>query len=292
VVYVEYSNELWNFVFPQTVENMNAAVAEAVAGDITLTNGQPCTQAQFDASEGECNKYWAGFYRVGKQTAKVSRIFREVMGDAAFGAVFRPVYAAQWMSPGIAEQVLANMSRYRGAPSTLIYGVASAPYFIPPESVITSASATPAQILDALQTAVDVDFAPFFASGIGAYTANYQRGTAYTGGGWRYPTQKALADYYGIKSMAYEGGLDMGQSDVNLPNKLQAVKDARMGAITSSFLNQWFGCGNDLFMYFTLTSQWDRWGYWGLTNNPHDLTSPRYAVAKQIAQSAPATACR
>jgi len=53
VVYVEYSNELWNFVFPQATDNLDAAVREAVAGDRTLTDGTACSQAMFDS--GECN---------------------------------------------------------------------------------------------------------------------------------------------------------------------------------------------------------------------------------------------
>ena len=294
VVYVEYSNEVWNFIFSQTTENMNAAVAEAVAGDVSLTDGTRCTQAMFDAGQEPCNKYWAGYYRVGKQAAKISKIFREVMGDAAFGTVFRPVYAAQWASPGIAEQVLGNMAKYYGAPNTLIYGVAGAPYNGLPEDIANSSSATATQILDALSASLESGTNPYFATGIGAYTTNYQRGVTYTGGGWKYPTQKALADYYGIKSIAYEGGIDLGQVDANLANKMAAVKDTRMGTITKSYLDQWFGCGNDLFLYFTLTSQWDRWGYWGLTNNPKNLETPRYSVARQVAESAASnfTTCR
>jgi len=294
VVYVEYSNELWNFVFPQTGDNMNAAVAEALAGDITLTNGVPCTQAKFDASEGECNKYWAGFRRVGKKTARVSSIFKEVMGAEAFNTRFRPVYATQFASPGIGEEVMKYMAKYHGVPSTVIHGIASAPYFTLPPEVYSSTTLTATQVLDGLSHSVETEFNPYFTTGIGAMSGNYQRGVAYDGGNNRLPTQKALADFYGIKSMAYEGGLDMGQSDASPLAKMQAVKDARMGAITKSLLDQWFGCGNGVFLYFTLTSQWGKWGYWGLTNNPTNLESPRYSVARQVAESAASnfTTCR
>jgi hypothetical protein len=293
VAYVEYSNELWNFTFPQTGDNVNAAVAEAIAGDTTLTNGTLCTQAMFDATAGDCNKYWAGYYRVGKRIASISRIFSEVMGASAFNTRFRPVYATQWANSGIGEQVLKNMAKYRGAPNTLIHGIAGAPYYTLPQSVYTSTTLTVDQIVTGLQTSVDVDFAPYFTTGI-YVNGVFSRGTPYDGGNYRQPTQKALADYYGIRSLAYEGGEDLGQSDASTLAKMQANKDLRMGNTVNSELTQWYGCGNDLFMYFSLASTWGKWGYWGLTNDPANLSLPKYVAAKTVAQTARTsfTTCR
>jgi hypothetical protein len=278
VVYVEYSNELWNFIFSQTTVNMNAAVAESVAGDLSLTDGTPCTQAMYDAGTEPCNKYWSGFKRVGKRTAQISRIFSEVMGAEAFNTRFRIVYSHQWANKSISTETLKYMAKYHGPVSTLVYGIAGAPYIGLPESIFTSETATVDTMLSSLEQTV-----------INAYIPGFKEGTPYTGANWTQPTQKALANYYGVKSMAYEGGNDMGQSTANLTNKLLANKDPRMGALIKNSLDQWLGCGNDLFMYFSLTSQWDRWGYWGLTNNPTDLGGSKYTVAQQLAQSARST---
>jgi len=285
VVYLEYSNELWNTQFPQTEDNRNAAVAEAIAGDTTLTRGTQCTQAMFDAATGgPCNAHWAGYFRVGKRLVRISQIFGEVFGQEAINTRVRPVYAAQWASSALAEQVLKNIATHRGKPSTLLYGVAGAPYFNIPKEMITSTTSTKEQILAALQTSLDTNYAPYFT--VGAHVAgSYVRGTAYNGGDYTRATHKAIADYYGIKSIAYEGGLDMGQSDASALAKRAANLDPRMGDIVTSQLAQWYGCGNDLFVYFNLTSAWNKFGHWGLTNDPEDLNSPKYAAARRVAES-------
>jgi hypothetical protein len=287
-VYVEYSNEVWNWVFPQATDNLRMAVAEAVAGDTSLTDGSACTQAQFDAENvSQCNKYLAAWYRVGKRITRISQIFSEVMGAAAFNTRYRPVYATQWAYKAMGEQVLKNIAKYRGTPSTYLYAIAGAPYFGLPYEQYTSSTLSTDAILQGLQRSVDVDYAPYFKPGMFVNGA-YSPGTAYNGGDYTQATQKALADYYKIKSFAYEGGLDLGQSSENAFAKMQANKDSRMGDIAASELEQWFGCGNDLFMYFSLTSPWGRWGYWGMTNDPNNLNSPRYVAAQKVAQT-PAT---
>jgi hypothetical protein len=285
VVYLEYSNEVWNWAFPQSNANLAMAIDEVVAGDTSLVNGvTTCTRALLEASTEPCNKYWAAFFRVGKRTVDISKIFGEVMGSSAFNTRYRPVYATQWSYNAVGEQVLKNMAKYRGAPSNYLYGIAGAPYFNIPEEMYNSTTATTIQILDAMQASVD-NTNKNFVAGIGGNTTNVQRGVAYDGGDWKNPTQKALADFYKIKSIAYEGGLDLGQSANSAAAKMAAVKDPRMGDIVRSNLNQWFGCGNDVFMYYTLTSAWAQHGYWGLTNNGKNLNTPRYQAAREIAEA-------
>jgi hypothetical protein len=287
-VYVEYSNELWNFQFPQSEANMKAAVREAIAGDKTLTNGRACTQAMFDAGTIEdCNQYWAGYHRVGKRAIGIAQTFSNVFGAAAMNNRVRVVYATQFASPGIAEQVLKNIATYRGKPSALLYGVATAPYFYLSEQLAASASATQDQILQSLQNSLNTDNEPMFAAGVmenGAFVRKPYKGGIYTGA-----SHKALADYYGLKSVAYEGGPDLRQQEANSSTKIAANRAAKMGTLVSSEISQWFGCGNDLFMHFALSSSWDRYGYWGLTNDPTALTGPKYEAARDIAQRAKST---
>jgi len=283
VVYVEYSNEVWNFIFPQTVENMNAAVAEAVAGDASLTDGTRCTQAMFNAGQEPCNKYWAGFRRVGKKTAQISRIFSEVFGAAALNNRVRVVYATQFANPAIAEQVLKNVARYRGKPASLFYAVAGAPYFGLDEELSRSPRLDADAIHASLQKSLDTGVLPFFAPGVMQKGA-FQKGVPYRGGDGENPSLKALADYYGIKSFAYEGGPDLGQQNVSLPAKFAANVDERMGAKMEQVLQQWYGCGNGLYVHFTLTSAYGRYGFWGLTNDARDLQTAKYRAAAAAAR--------
>lgn len=283
VVYVEYSNELWNYMFSQTTDNKDLAVDEAVAGDLTLTNGRTCTRELFAANSGDCNPYWAGYYRVGKRTVRIAQIFSEVYGPGALNNQVRVVYATQFVNPGIAEQVLKNIATYRGTPSSLIYGVATAPYFYLDESLAASATATPAQIIESLGASLATENEAFFGAVVrenGAYVRK-----PYTGGDYTGASHKALADYYQIKSLAYEGGPDLRQNPANQVAKLTASRDAQMGELVQREATRWFGCGNDLFMHYSLSSSWDRHGYWGLTNDPTNLTVPKYTAARAVAES-------
>lgn len=284
VVYVEYSNELWNFFFSQAGQNTDAAVTEALAGDTTLTGGTQCTQALFDLSSGNCNKWWAGFFRVGKRVVRIAQIFSEVMGSAALNNRVRVVYATQFANPNIAEQVLKNIATYRAKPSSVIYGVATAPYFQLPDAIASATDATKDQILSGLQTALMTDIEPSFA--LGTYDHGViVKGRPYSGGDYSGATHKALADYYGIKSLSYEGGPDLRQYSQNAAAKIAANRDAQMGAMLKSELSQWYGCGNDLYMHYSLVSGWAGSGYWGLSNNPNDLSGAKYSAAQEIANS-------
>jgi hypothetical protein len=282
VVYVEYSNELWNHSFSQTRANVAAAISEAVAGDLSLTNGARCTQEAFLAGNG-CNGFWAGQFRVGKRTARISEIFSAVFGAPAMNTRVRPVLSTQFANRSMAEQVLKNMAKYRGAPSSLVYGIASAPYFYLAPELATAAEPRLDDIFHSLQSSLDTKVLPYFAPGV-TEKGTFRKDRPYTGGDWSGPSQKAVADYYGIASLAYEGGPDFRQGTNGLPAKFQANMDERMAGMLQQFLSQWYGCGNDLFMYFSLTSVYGRYGYWGLTNDAGNLGTPKYKRVEAISR--------
>jgi hypothetical protein len=64
---------------------------------------------------------------------------------------------------------------------------------------------------------------------------------------------KSLADYYGLKSMMYEGGpgLDINASAVLAQT---APSDHRINQLVQAQLANFFGCGNDLFVYYKLSA--------------------------------------
>jgi hypothetical protein len=285
VVYVEYSNELWNSQFTQTTYNREAAVAEALAGDTTLTNGQRCTAERFKASAGDCNPYWAGYYRVGKRTVRIAQIFAEAFGAAAMNKNVRVVYATQFADRSIAEQVLKNIARHRAKPSTLLYGVAAAPYFYLDEALARSPRLDAEAIHASLKASLEREVLPVLAPGI-TRGKEFVRGEPYRGGDWNQPSLKSLADFYGLQALAYEGGADLRQADASLPAKFAANADPRMGAKLDQLLRQWYGCGNGLFVHFNLTSAWGRHGYWGLTNDARDLATAKYRAVAAAAKRA------
>ena len=284
-VYVEYSNELWNAVFPQTRANMEAAVAEAVAGDTTLTGGHRCTRAQFEASAQECNPHWAGYMRVGKRTVRIAQVFAEVFGPGALNDRVRVVYATQFADRSIAEQVLKNIATYRGKPSSFLYGVAAAPYFYLDPELARWSRLDAATVHASLEKSLERDVLPFLAPGVVRGEA-FRKGAAYAGGDWTGASLKALADHYGLQSMAYEGGPDLRQEEGGQPAKFGASMDPRMGLLMERLLGQWFGCGNGLFVHYNLTSPYGRDGHWGLTNDPRDLKTPKYLAVAAAARRA------
>jgi hypothetical protein len=262
-----------------------------VAGDTTLTKGRKCTQEQLKAGTGDCNPHWAGYYRVGKRTVRIAQIFSEVFGPGALNTRVRVVYATQFADRSMAEQVLKNIAAYRGKPASFLYGVAGAPYFYLDDKLARSTRAWIAQAIHAsMNQSLEREVLPFLAPGI-TKGETFAKGVAYRGEDWSQPSLKALADYYGIRSLAYEGGPDLRQAEVSLPAKFSANADARMGANMDRLLRQWFGCGNGLFVHFTLSSGYGRHGYWGLTNDPRDLRTAKYLAVAGAARR-PATEYR
>ncbi len=291
VAYVEYSNELWNPMFAQARANERAAVEEALAGDLTLTAGETCSRAAFEARTGRCDPTWAGHFRTGKRTVRISEIFAGVFGHEAMNKRFRIVLASQYANRAVAEQMLKNIARYRGKPSSFLYGTVGAPYFSTEQGLMDAPGLLPTHVLDSLKRSLERDTLPFMAAGVGWHP--FMKGAAYTGGDRTGATQKALADYYGLRSLAYEGGPDLLQGMRNMAAKSAANADERLGTFVERLLMQWYGCGNELFMYYNLASANGQYGFWGLTDDPENLDTPKFKAIRRVAQSRPApTDCR
>jgi hypothetical protein len=46
--------------------------------------------------------------------------------------------------------------------------------------------------------------------------------------------------------------------------------------------NNWYALGGGLFMYFTLSSAYSRYGCWGLTDDITKLNTPKFRAVKQL----------
>lgn len=249
-VYVEWSNEVWNWQFHQATRNLDAAKTEGKTAQSPLAFDD-------DTNEG----YWA-MRRIAQRSAEVGEVFREVFGDQSFERV-RPVYAVQVGYEEVYKQGLAFLEHHYGAPGKVLYGLAGAPYFNLNEEEDKNGSITVEQIFSVLPQRVES--ALKMAEILGSY-----------------------ARYYNLKHLAYEGGQHLqDHGDNGSANaKVAANRDPRMGALIEKYLRGWTALGGDLFIYFTLSSAYNKWGSWGLVDEIAN-SSPKYEAALRVLHSPP-----
>ncbi|MEM8532065.1 MAG: carbohydrate-binding protein [Chloroflexota bacterium] len=244
VIYVEYSNEVWNWQFDQATYNLDQAQEDVESGNSALDD---------DGTDDENHLRWR---RVAQRTAQISQIFGDVYSDTAINTQIRPVLAGQvgwdpsWES---LKQQLDWLERNYGAPSDYLYGLAAAPYFNIPQEMREREDLTVDTILDALADDIEA---------LREGTANYH----------------ALARYHNLKSLSYEGGQHLNGTE-SLETKLEAQFDPRMGELTTTYLTNWYADGGDLFTWFTLTSIYNQYGFWGLTDDVTNADTPKYQAA-------------
>ena len=226
-VYVEYSNELWNAIFTQTHTLTAAAVADVNSGADSNLN--------YDKIN---NQWYWGYRRAAHQTLKISQLFAGVFGPSAINDTIRPVYMSQYVQPYLTEDSLRYLSANFGPPSQYLYGIGGAPYFSPQ---------TPYSDMDglfaALQTGLNLILPGF--SGLPAYNG----GVVYSGVQF-----KNMANYYGLKTLMYEGGADLTVNKTNPALIQSAESDIRISQMVQAELADFLGCGNDLFVYYKLAA--------------------------------------
>ncbi len=243
-IYVEYSNEVWNWGFIQATYNKMAAEADGKQAGSKL------------ADDGKNDMESLRRRRHARRSIEITKIFGEVFGAVEINKRIKPVLAWWAIFPDQYADMLAWVQRNYGAPSKLFTGIAMAPYF---NGEKASKTASVDQVLDAMQAASD---------------------------GWRKMRTDfiAIAKQYNLKPMCYEGGADNGGGDpANVGNRIRANRHPRMGELVRRDLkDNWFDLGGDLFMYFTLSSAYSRYGCWGLTEDITKLDTPKYKAATSL----------
>ncbi len=227
-VYVEYSNELWNFGygFSQTQANLASAVAE-VANSIDATLNYKSNN----------NQYTQAAYRVAHQVVRISQLFAAVYGSSAINNTIRPVLMAQAVNPYGVQLQLAYINVNFGAPSQYIYAIGGAPYIDAPNAY----------------TDVNSLFASYEA-GLNAVLPMFSGASPYVAGGKTQATYQSLANYYGLQNFSYEGGPDTPDSpNYSATITEQANSDPRMNQLVQAYLSDGIACGNKLFMYYQLS---------------------------------------
>ncbi|WP_404787826.1 carbohydrate-binding protein [Altericista sp. CCNU0014] len=237
-LYVEYSNELWNFApaFQQANHNLALAKTEVAAG----------SPLNFD---GEKNSgYWA-WRRVAKRGAEISSIFRQIFGDAAMMTRVRPLLMAQLgFTDGPLFQAIYFLQNYSNNPALVsapkppkyyFYGLGGSAYYNPktpssPDAVFADLS-NQAEWVKALRQ-----------------DANY-------------------AAAFGLKRIAYEGGPSLEGGSITDQNRPTYRNDPRIKSAMVQAHDVWSANGGDLLAYFTLTGE----SPWGFVPDIWDITNPQ-----------------
>jgi hypothetical protein len=222
-VYVEWSNELWNFApnFDQSTDNYNAAKAEVNAGGSPLNFG------------GETNDWVWAWRRVGKKAYEVSNIFRSVFGNSAMMSRVRPILAWQigdgQGTGSAAIGMIEHLANGAQSVNYYIYGGGGSYYYSPnDDSNLTNL---------------------FNSMPAGWELTSYQ-------------TDQNICNQKGIKRIAYEAGpsLDRTHDSTRDAVRASSVNDARMKQEVIDQHNSWVNRGGDLVMYFTNVGD-HQWGF-------------------------------
>ncbi len=104
-------------------------------------------------------------------------------------------------------------------------------------------------------------------------------------------TQKTVADKYGVKLVAYEGGQHLmaifGEENREPLTRLLHAANAhpRMGQLYERYFDAWAAAGGDLHCHFNSVAQWSKWGSWGLLQSAGDdpKKSPKFLATMRWA---------
>ncbi|HEY7119024.1 MAG TPA: dockerin type I domain-containing protein [Tepidisphaeraceae bacterium] len=224
-LYVEFSNEVWNTgFFQQARDNLTIARQDP---DLTATD-------DFGRSAQE----------MGKQTARVSAIFREQFGDADFYGRVRPVLGAFIGTAYWAQAALDFISQHDGPVTSYVSAIVIAPYVGVSGDMasIDDDSLTLDKLFDWMNRFIDERLVPWIRQ------------------------NREAADWYGLPLYAYEGGQSLqALNGQNEALKQAAQDDPRMGDVYRHLIRAWYdNSGGGIFENFALAAPYAASGYWGL----------------------------
>lgn len=251
-VYVEYSNEVWNWQFNQAQYNLQQAVAEAAAGGSNL------------AHDGATDQNVLRWRRHARETVRVGRIFAEEFGPGSLNTRVRPVLAGQIVWSDQYKVSLDFISSVIGPPKNHVYCVAGAPYFNVADAD-TQTNLTTTQVLASLSRSIDQ-----------------------TNGSIMYERLAAYSAAWGLRPfMAYEGGVDTFGPN-NVAAKRAANHDPAMRELCARYLRGWFAAGGGNFNWFVSgAGDWNsQYGTWTLTESMTNQVTPKILALDDVRNAA------
>ncbi len=217
---------------------------------------------------GFADKSWEAAWRfTAYRSVQIFKIWEEVFGGRQRLIRVLPTQAA---NPYVSERVVEFQDAFKHADA-----LAVAPYIscnVPRQGEGLTASEVEGWTVDQLLDHVEKKSLPQAIDWIGR--------------------QKQVADKYGLKLIAYEGGqhlVGVGGGENN--QKMTALFHAanahpRMGRIYRQYYQAWTAAGGDLFCYFSSAGRWSKWGSWGILQYYDDdpLESPKFMATMRWAR--------
>ena len=262
-VYIEHSNEVWNFGFIQYAWNKARAKEEVNEG-----------QSQYNFDHANNEELW-GQRRHAQRVKEIVDIFAGVFGSDQINRRVRGVLSGVTPDPagffvcGRLAGMLAYLKATGGDPKNSIYAI-SIPAYYGGKSAAGEAGTehdSVEQILAGMKASVEQTKKDRLA------VIELARRFELPGG-----------------FCAYESGPDIGGGrTANIANRIGAIRDARQGDIYKANLTDGFwSIGGNLAMQFTLSGAYSRYGAWGLTD---DVSQPDrnalFRAARELVGSAP-----
>lgn len=262
-VVIEYSNEVWNLIFPQ--------------GNWVQEQGQ--SQWPNDPTD----PYFKRINWYGKRANEVIGLWKQAWGDQAhrvtgvMGGQLSNETIAQvaldcplWAAQNGGQDCTGNIDALTIAPYFGGY-FGSAEYYDQVSNWIAQGQAV----------ALDNLFADLTQGGL---LPDGQSGLEQAIG-WM-DQAKATADAYDLGFVAYEGGQHMvGVGALINDDALTALfnaanRDPRMFSIYETYLQAWREAGGQLFCLWISMSSFDRFGNWGIQESMDDTDNPKYRAVQ------------
>ncbi len=241
-MYIEHSNEIWNFGFIQYAWNKATAIQDSKSGKVRYN---------YDANPSE--EIWAQ-RRHAQRVKDAVDIFADVFGKKEINRRIRGILSGVTAEPegffvcGRLSGMLEYLERTSGDPRNYIYAI-SMPIYYGGKAAAGEAGTdkySVDQILDDMRRTMDGQKAGRKAAIDLAKRYNLPGGVC-----------------------AYEGGPDIGGGRTdNIENRILAIRDPRQGDLyKKNFADCYWDLGGNLAMQFTLSGGYSRYGAWGLTDD-------------------------
>ncbi|EAZ91749.1 cadherin-like domain-containing protein, partial [Crocosphaera chwakensis] len=244
-VYVEYSNEVWNWQFQQA----------------KWVDQQAKNDPNFDGN-------WMNWF--GKRTTEITQIWDQVFEQTGQKEQVIGVMAAQAANRWTAEQALNYDSWSTENKTHADYGIdaiAIAPYF-----GLSINSSNEAEIE---KWNLDQLFDELTHGGV--LSDGHPGGALQRSAEW-IESYANLAKQEGLQLLAYEGGQHLVASNNQTITDLfiEANRDPRMGELYKEYFSNWYQQGGGLFMNFNDVGTPSKSGSWGTLESIDQAGSPKY----------------
>jgi hypothetical protein len=242
-LYIENSNEVWNWGFEQAGFNKDQAELEG-PNDPTLS------------WDGKDNKWTWPARRIAKRLMKIRSIFVSAMGKNRV----RPIFATQIVWPeNWLDQGIAYIEHNHGAPKDFIYAIAGAPYFNL-ESLKGKKEFTKDEALKSLETSIDT--MPEWGK------AKHHQG---------------VMAKHGLRWVCYEAGPDTFGPDSIAAKKASALDPKMRGLMMKFWRQWRGMGGGMMNQFVVGATNYDsQYGTWGLTDDMENTTAPKLLGIQDI----------